>query len=143
MLNFGHGIDLRIGGGDGVGVIGALDNVLSFIGFFMAQPGIGVGKRSNVGIIPLPIPGILWVNIPGSSISIGPIQIHIPVLVLVSVQMFEQYRSCFFFKNTQNCFAYISATKYSSEAVQYSKRSAGYTLSPHIKTIAVAFLQPE
>ena len=46
-------------------------------------------------------------------------------------------------KNTQNCFAYISATKYCSEAVLYSKRTAGYPLSPHIKTITVAFLQAE
>ena len=29
------------------------------------------------------------------------------------------------FKNTPNCFAYISATKYRSEAVLYSKRPAG------------------
>ena len=42
-------------------------------------------------------------------------------------------------KNTQNCFAYISATKYCSEAVLYSKRMAGYLLSPHIKTITVVF----
>ena len=46
-------------------------------------------------------------------------------------------------ENTQNCFAYISATKYRSEAVLYSKRTAGYPLSPHIKTITVAFLQVE
>ena len=39
----------------------------------------------------------------------------------------------------QNCFAYISATKYRSEAVLYSKRTAGYPLSLHIKTIAIAF----
>ena len=38
-------------------------------------------------------------------------------------------------KNTQNCFAYNSATKYRSEAVLYSKRTAGYPLSPHIKAI--------
>ena len=44
------------------------------------------------------------------------------------------------FKNTQNCFAYISATKYRSDVVLYSKRTAGYPLSPHIKTIVVAFL---
>ena len=59
---------------------------------------------------------------------------------------------CFFFtkvrisilsKNTQNCFAYNSATKYRSEAVLYSKRTAGHSLSSHIKTIAVAFLQAE
>ena len=48
-----------------------------------------------------------------------------------------------FLKNTQNCFAYISVIKYRSEAVLYSKRSAGYSLSPHIKTIVVAFLQAE
>ena len=36
-------------------------------------------------------------------------------------------------KNTQNCFAYNSATKYRSEAVLYSKRIAGYPLSPYIK----------
>ena len=38
--------------------------------------------------------------------------------------------SCIFFENTQNCFAYISETKYCS--VLYSKRMAGYPLSPHI-----------
>ena len=43
------------------------------------------------------------------------------------------------FKNTQKCFAYISATKYRSETVLYSKRTAGYPLSPHSKTIAIAF----
>ena len=48
-----------------------------------------------------------------------------------------------FLENTQNCFAYISATKYRSEAVLYSKRTAGYPLSPHIKIITVAFLQAE
>ena len=46
-------------------------------------------------------------------------------------------------KNAQNCFAYISAIKYRSEAVLYSKQMAGYPLSPHIKTIDVAFLQAE
>ena len=46
-------------------------------------------------------------------------------------------------ENTPNCFAYISATKYRSEAVLYSKLTAGYPLSPEIKTIAVAFLQAE
>ena len=44
-----------------------------------------------------------------------------------------------FLENTQNCFTYISATKYRSEAVLYSKRTVGYPLSPHTKTIAVAF----
>ena len=47
------------------------------------------------------------------------------------------------FENTQNCFAYSSETKYCSEAVLYSKQTKGYPLSPHIKTIAVAFLQAE
>ena len=37
----------------------------------------------------------------------------------------------------------LLVTKYRSEAVLYSKRSAGYPLSPHIKTIAVAFLPAE
>ena len=46
-------------------------------------------------------------------------------------------------KNTQNCFAYNSATKYRSEAVLYSKRTAGCPLSPEIKTIAVAILLAE
>ena len=46
----------------------------------------------------------------------------------------------FFQKNTQKCFAYNTATKYRSEAVLYSKRTAGYPLPPHIKTIDVAFL---
>ena len=40
----------------------------------------------------------------------------------------------------QNCFAHSSATKYRSEAVLYSKRTAGHPLSSHIKTIATAFL---
>ena len=48
-----------------------------------------------------------------------------------------------FFKNTQNCFAYNSATKYCSEAVLYSKRMAGYPLSPHIKNIDITFTQAE
>ena len=54
---------------------------------------------------------------------------------------FEKIENLNFFENTQNCFAYISATKYRSEAVLYSKQTAGYPLSPHIKAIAVAFLQ--
>ena len=33
-----------------------------------------------------------------------------------------------FFKNTQNCFAYISATKYRSETILYSKQTARYLL---------------
>ena len=48
-----------------------------------------------------------------------------------------------FFENTQNCFAYISATKYQLENVLYSKGTAGYLLSPNIKTFAVAFLHAE
>ena len=44
-----------------------------------------------------------------------------------------------FFENTQKCFAYISATKYRSKAVLYSKLTAGYPLSPYITTINVAF----
>ena len=46
-------------------------------------------------------------------------------------------------ENTKNCFAYISATKYRSETVLYSKRTTGYPLSPHIETIAIAYLQAE
>ena len=49
----------------------------------------------------------------------------------------------FFFKNTQTCFDHNSATKYHSEVVLHLKRTAGYPLSPHIKTIAVAFLRAE
>ena len=45
----------------------------------------------------------------------------------------------FFKKNTQNCFAYSLATKYHPEAVLFSKRTEGYPLSPHIKTIEVDF----
>ena len=56
---------------------------------------------------------------------------------------FEKNEVQNFSKNTQHFFAYISATKYRSEAVLYSKRTAGYPLSPRIKTIAVAFLQAE
>ena len=37
----------------------------------------------------------------------------------------------------------VQATKCCSEAVLYSKQLAGYPLSPHIKTIAVAFLPAE
>ena len=46
-------------------------------------------------------------------------------------------------KNTQNCFAHNSATKYRSEAVLFSERTVGYLQSPHIKTITVAFIQAE
>ena len=55
----------------------------------------------------------------------------------------KKFRPSICSKNTQNCFAYNSATKYRSEAVLYSKRTAWYPLSPHIKTIAVAFLWAE
>ena len=55
----------------------------------------------------------------------------------------EKFEILNFSKNTQNCFAYISATKYRSEAVLYSKQSTGYPLSPHIKTISVAYLPAE
>ena len=48
-----------------------------------------------------------------------------------------------FSENTQKCFAYISATKYRSVAVLYSKRTTKYPLTTHIKTITVAFLQAE
>ena len=41
--------------------------------------------------------------------------------------------------NYQNCVAYISAAKCSSEAVLDSKRKGGYPISPKIKNIAVAF----
>ena len=44
---------------------------------------------------------------------------------------------------TQGCVAYISVSKYPSEAVLYSKRTEEYPLSPHLKNIAVAFLQAE
>ena len=46
-------------------------------------------------------------------------------------------------ENSFGCCVYISATKYRSKAAFYSKRTAGYSLSPHIKTIAVASLQAE
>ena len=56
---------------------------------------------------------------------------------------FEKIEGLIFFKNTQNGFAYISATKYRSETVLYLKRSAGYPLLPQITTIAVAFLHAQ
>ena len=43
-------------------------------------------------MVPIPIPGLLFVTIPGIGISIGIIPIPIPVSVLVSVWMFKQYR---------------------------------------------------
>ena len=51
---------------------------------------------------------------------------------------FDKNEILTFFKNTQNCFAYISATKYCSEAVLYSKRTRGYPLSHNLETISVA-----
>ena len=51
----------------------------------------------------------------------------------------KKIQNFIYFKKHPNCFAHNSATKYRSEAVLYSKRTAGYPLSPHIKTIAVAF----
>ena len=55
--------------------------------------------------------------------------------------VFEKIGISIFSEKNENCFAYSSATKYRSQAVLYSKCMAGYYLSPHIKTIAVAFLQ--
>ena len=56
---------------------------------------------------------------------------------------FKKIEILIFFENTQNCFAYISGTKYRLEAILYSKLSAVYPLSSHVKAIAVAFLQAE
>ena len=50
---------------------------------------------------------------------------------------------CITKRTDPNCFAHNSATKYRSEGVLYSKRTAGHPLSYHIKTINVAFLQAE
>ena len=55
----------------------------------------------------------------------------------------KKIRITIFSQNTQNCSAYNSATKYLSEGVLNSNRTAGYPLSPHIKTIGVAFLHAE
>ena len=52
----------------------------------------------------------------------------------------NQHSELQFFQNTQKCFAHYSATKYRL-AILYSKQTAGYPLSPHIKTIDVAFLR--
>ena len=41
---------------------------------------------------------------------------------------FEQIKVFNFFENTRNCFAYISETKYRSEAVLYSEQKARYPL---------------
>ena len=43
---------------------------------------------------------------------------------------FDKIEMLNFFQNIQNCFAYISATKYRWEAVLYSKQTAEYPLSP-------------
>ena len=51
------------------------------------------------------------------------------------------WNSDFFFENAQNFLAYNSATNYLSEAVLYLTQTAGYSRSPHIKTIAVAFYE--
>ena len=59
------------------------------------------------------------------------------------VLFFEQNQILNFFENTQKCFAYISVTKNSSEAVLYSKQTGGYSLYPYIRTIAEAFLRAE
>ena len=48
-----------------------------------------------------------------------------------------------FFTRHPNLFAHNSASKYRSEAILYSKLTSGYPLSPHVKTIAVAFVQAE
>ena len=40
---------------------------------------------------------------------------------------------------TQECFAYISVTKYSSEAILYSKWTGEYPLSPHLTLINAAY----
>ena len=56
---------------------------------------------------------------------------------------FEKIKILNSFENTQNGFAYISATKYHSEAVLCSKRMAGYPLSPQIKIIGMAFVWAE
>ena len=56
---------------------------------------------------------------------------------------FEKIEVLNFFENTQNCFAYIATTKYRSENVLYKKQTAGYSLSPNIKTIALVFLRAE
>ena len=52
---------------------------------------------------------------------------------------FKEIQNFIFFKNTQSCFAHNSATKHRSEAVLYSKWTAGYLLSHHINTIGVGF----
>ena len=56
---------------------------------------------------------------------------------------FDKNEILTFVKNTQNFFAYNSATKYCSEAILYSKWVTGYALSPQINTIAESFLQAE
>ena len=63
-----------------------------------------------------------------------PLGIPTPIVPRVSSEYFRKHTKLF---------AYISATKYRSEAVLYSKRTAGHPLSSHIKTITVAFLQAE
>ena len=53
--------------------------------------------------------------------------------------VFEKIQNFNFFKKHPKLFAYKSATRYCSEAVVYSKGTAGYHLSPHLKTIVVFF----
>ena len=53
--------------------------------------------------------------------------------------VFKKIQNFHFFKKHPKLFVYNSPTKYRSEAVLYSKRTAGYPLSPHIKTIVVVF----
>ena len=46
---------------------------------------------------------------------------------------FEKIKIRIFFKKAQNVFAFISATKYRSDTVLYSKWTAGHPLSPYNK----------
>ena len=55
--------------------------------------------------------------------------------------MLEKNQDLTFFQKHPKFFAYNSSTKHRSEAVLNSNRMAEYPLLPHIKTIAVAFLQ--
>ena len=42
-----------------------------------------------------------------------------------------------YFENTQSCFAYISATKYRSEAILYSKQMTGYLSAQEKQTLII------
>ena len=55
-------------------------------------------------------------------------------------KIIHSFKNIYFSKNTKNCFAYISATKYPTEDVLYSKGMGGHLLSPHIKIFSVALL---